>query len=61
MADQLEREKCFKDRYLETTLKKKKKKQGLHTFKMLQYCFKRKNFFKYVLNLKSIIRNIKSY
>ena len=46
MADQLEREKCFKDRYLETTFKKKKK-QGLHTFKMLQYCcFKRKNFFK---------------
>ena len=42
MADQLEREKCFKDRYLETTFKKKKKKQGLHTFKMLQYCcFKR--------------------
>ena len=25
MADQLEREKCFKDRYLETTFKKKKK------------------------------------
>ena len=43
MTDQLKREKCFKDRYLEITFKKKK--QGLNTFKMLQYVVLRERIF----------------